>query len=710
MRQITKRQRITLPAEPVSLVLCKAAFYLAAVFAYLVFFTSPWAMWSAILLTLAALLMVSRLETRLSARGVLSFSIAPIVVSYLASLSIEQSGFLCSLFGVSTSLRASESLFFGGLAFGLVFGLRSWGRRARWGTWFEGAVVCLAFIQLFATHRNGQLHEPRFFTDWVIINGEHSIQWWLNLFGILLVACALIMFTRVRRGLHLVIALLLVGMVLGGFYLFIELGHEVKAVRPLTLGGGQGGGKGENDGEGKGDGSSPSPNRPPTPVAVAVFHDDYKPEHGILYFRQQVLSTFDGVKLVSDSSGQFDQDVITRFPNEKELRSAATQSEDNHLKISTSMYLIDEHPTPPALTHAAEIAPLDNPAPQRFVAAYSVRSAVSAVQLSRYVGRSSIPRSWGEEEVQHYLATHDEDPRYNTLAEEITRDLPPRRSADPIYRAIAIKRYLEREGYYTLKVKHRSSTDPAASFLFGDLRGYCVHFAHSAAHLLRSQGIAARVALGYAVDARTRSNSSAVLITGDRAHAWPEIHIAGVGWVTFDIYPEESDEPAPASVSQSLESLFGEMARNQIDRGLKRAAPFPWRSLFYWVGLVMILLVLLGYLVSLWRTLRVTWSHDAKVGRLAYLVTLDRLAGAGLSRGEGESRERYAERLKDIAPGIDALTHAHLSWALGDPAKQEERAITVAETARQVRKSFARCARGRWIITLMNPFGWFFSR
>ena len=719
--QNSPKLRLTLPDEPEPLFWMKGVLYLGATLCYLFFFTSQWALASALICACLALGYIKKLENKLSFKGLALISLLSALLGLGLSVFLESFSIWSVLFGAPNMLRLSEMLFFGGLSFAIILLLRTWGRRSRIGSGLEGLVICNAVVQLFATHRLGQVHEPRFFSDWVIVNGNHTVQWWLTLFGVGIVAIALLVFSRVRRTLHLVWAGLLITMLLLALYWFSDLGHKVNTVQPLTLGGAGAGqsdsdgkardGKGDGRGEEQGDSSQNSPqNRPPTPVAVAVFHDDYSPEQGILYFRQQALSYFDGVKLVADSAQEFDLDVLTRFPNQEGEKAQATQSPENHIKVSTSMYLIDEHPTPPALTHATEIKPLANPAPQRFVKAYAVHSLVPAVPLARYVGRRSIPDSWSEAQRTHYLDTHEQDPRYITLAEEIIRDLPSRLSSDPIQRAIAIKRYLEQEGYYTLKVKHRSSRDPAASFLFGDLRGYCVHFAHSAVHLLRSQGIAARVALGYAVDARTRSNSSAVLITGDRAHAWPEIHIEGVGWVSFDIYPEQSDEQSTRAMSQSLESLFGEMARKQLDRGLKRGLPFPWRAVA-WNSLYLALaLSFLGYLVSTWRLIRLRFVPLELRGRLDFAIALDRLAGSGLVRAHGESREAYALRVQNWAPGFDQMTEAHLAWALGDPRYKTERAKVVIRHSREVRQAYAKNSRGRWLLALINPFSWFFSR
>ena len=71
---------------------------------------------------------------------------------------------------------------------------------------------------------------------------------------------------------------------------------------------------------------------------------------------------------------------------------------------------------------------------------------------------------------------------------------------------------------------------------------------------------------------------------GDRAHAWPEIHLNGIGWMPLDIYPEQGVQPPPQLVSQDLESLLGELARDDKSGGraeVARAKPFrfPGRRL-----------------------------------------------------------------------------------------------------------------------------------
>src|SRR5262249_9788961 len=156
---------------------------------------------------------------------------------------------------------------------------------------------------------------------------------------------------------------------------------------------------------------------------------------------------------------------------------------------------------------------------------------------TRLVGHTAVPVGWSAEMRRHFTEI-PADPRYRQLSNKLVRDMDPRFVGDDVMKALAIKRYLEKEGVYSLKEKTLVGTDPTGKFLFGEMRGYCVHFAHAATFLLRSQGIPARVALGYGVQTARRGAGSSILILGNEAHAWPEMFVDGVGWVTFDIYPE----------------------------------------------------------------------------------------------------------------------------------------------------------------------------
>jgi protein-glutamine gamma-glutamyltransferase len=289
---------------------------------------------------------------------------------------------------------------------------------------------------------------------------------------------------------------------------------------------------------------------------------------------------------------------------------------------------------------------------------------------------------------------------------------------DDVMKALAIKRYLEKQGFYSLAEKTLTGEDPTARFLFGSLRGYCVHFAHAAVFLLRSQGIPARVAVGYGVETSQRGAGSAVLIYADEAHAWPELYLDGVGWVTFDIYPEQSDQPPTRHAEQELEVAMGELARADATGG--RGGDPSRRLVIPWATLRAVLLGALG--LALVASYLVKAARRPALGspRRAYRAVLDRLSDLGEARRWGESRERHAARLGALAPSFTPLTRAHLRLALGaaptgvgapgrrpPPAEVEQLLALAQATSAELARNPPRLRRAA---ALVNPVGWWFTR
>lgn len=646
---------------------------------------------------------------------------------------------------VHTTLIGADAAFYGMLVGGSAFALRMLAARHRVFTALEAALVVVAVAHRFASHRDRMIHRPRELSDWAWTHGVDPTVV-LQVFGVCAAVLAVVLLLRRTRFLKLVVSAIALLLLVGGVWWWVKdvrIEQEVdtgglaltnqeqkKAQSQENDDGESGGGRGsgsDGDGEGRGGGGDGQgrggggggrpPDKPPVPVAVAIFHDDHEPQNGLLYFRQQVLSRFDGNHVVADNSGRFDQDVITVFPQTDPRAAAPVQNPDFHVRVPTSMFLLADHPQPLALTSSVEIKPLPNPDPRRFVSAYGAASLALTTSYKRLSGRPSVPPDWDEGTRAHYLG-HPDDPRYAALAEEILRDVDPRFVGDDLMKALAIKRYLEEKGFYTRKERYRDDEDPTAQFLFGSMRGYCVHFAHAAVNLFRSQGIAARVALGYAVDTRMRGNGSSVLILADRAHAWPEIHIADVGWITFDIYPEESDEPPPQIVDQSLENLLGELARQDKSGGraaepLSEAFHIPWAAIGRWLLAGFLGALLLAFGVKLARRLRI--YLPARDHRWLYAAALDRFSDVGIARQYGETRERYAERLVPVAPTLAELTRAHLRFALrgtdgaraGDDRARQEFETLYRQVAGEYRANLRPWKRA---LGWLNPLGWWFTR
>jgi transglutaminase-like putative cysteine protease len=100
---------------------------------------------------------------------------------------------------------------------------------------------------------------------------------------------------------------------------------------------------------------------------------------------------------------------------------------------------------------------------------------------------------------------------------------------------------------YDLSVAPGHSGDDLEGFLFETRRGYCEQFAGAFAAMARSIGLPARVAVGFTpgeVNAEGR-----FVVRGLNAHAWPEVFLAGYGWVAF--------EPTPGRGMPGAESYTG---------------------------------------------------------------------------------------------------------------------------------------------------------
>ena len=602
----------------------------------------------------------------------------------------------------ATSLVIADTLGFSLLALSVAFFVRYMSTRNRFWAVAETALVIASVVLLFARHQGLAYHRPRFLSDWALVNGLDP-QVMLQGIGVAtaLLAIAMLLWKQSRQ--KLLLSIILLGFLGAVAYEQRELLQPEPPIEDFLQ---------KESGQGT-QGEAPNPDDKPYPVAVALLHSDYAPDEDLLYFRQQVQAGFNGKRLISSPDGRFTEDVITTFPSQSAvLAEGSTPTEGFHKRVPTSMFLMVDHPQPLGLTSSVEIRPRPNPSPAKFVAAYDVVSWAPNFRVSdmRLIGRGSIPADWSSEKTAYYLATPD-DPRYESLANEIIREVDPRYVSDTFVKALAIKRYLEEKGFYTRKERHDRAEDPAASFLFGNLKGYCVHFAHAAALLFRSVGIASRVAVGYAVDNRMRGNGSAILIMGDRAHAWPEIHLNGIGWMPLDIYPEQGVQPPPQLVSQDLESLLGELARDDKSGGraeVARAEPFrfPWSKIGLGLKWLLIIGLLFGYVIKSVRRLRPRISGTFRQ-EWAFIAVLDQLSDLGFTRRFGETRERHAIRLQALVPSFGRLTQQHLALSLGSKRKTMDMAVTCTRVTDELKRNMPTWKR---LLGTLNPLGWYFTR
>jgi transglutaminase-like putative cysteine protease len=607
----------------------------------------------------------------------------------------------------------------------------------------ELTLVCLALITPLSAHRDGFISRPHFFVDPLWSQGWDPVPF-LMAAGALTAATLLVLsvgrFNRRNTLIDLGILVMLVFLVT----VLMPL-NKLQQLAPEQKPMGQNGQQ-EQEQEGKPpppmdqdpNGKEKPPQKPPEsedegeegqpkPVALVLFHDDFTPADGFYYFRQKTMSMFNGARLVPDTTGLADRDVPSRFPAAgSELQPGGAdivpEPTDSSLtrNIRTTVNLIIAHPLPISLINPIRMEASGNPDPYHFVRAYKVESAAFIGDVSALLGRRAGNPLWSRQVWSHYTRT-PEDPRYRRLAEEIVSRLQEQYREDPMARAVMVKLWLETEGTYSLSQRILDSDDAVARFLFGDKVGYCVHFAHAATYLVRSLGVPARVATGYAADARYRFEGSALLLQDANSHAWCEIYLEGVGWVPLDVSPQRTDARPPPPPDADLQRMLGQLARKeapsqeggaQQKRSLTEMARQALAVLARGAGILLVLGILAAGVGKVVRRLGPYFGPQKTRTLRTFRAALDCLADVGVFRPFGDTRERFARdqgtRFEALAP----LTEFRMREALGNPqlpSPPEDRELLkhYRNLARQIRRNTPFWRR---LLGLLNPFSWLFVR
>lgn len=123
------------------------------------------------------------------------------------------------------------------------------------------------------------------------------------------------------------------------------------------------------------------------------------------------------------------------------------------------------------------------------------------------------------------------DPRIGELATQVISGRRNRFDA-----ARAIESYLQTQFGYTLELRAGGS-DPLSDFLFNVREGHCEYFATAMVMMLRTQGIAARLATGFQ-QGEYNETADVFVVRQRQAHAWVEVYFPGEDvWVPFDPTP-----------------------------------------------------------------------------------------------------------------------------------------------------------------------------
>lgn len=194
--------------------------------------------------------------------------------------------------------------------------------------------------------------------------------------------------------------------------------------------------------------------------------------------------------------------------------------------------------------------------------------------------------------------------------------------------------------------------------LFEKKEGYCTYFATAFVLLARSQGIPARYVQGYS----TLASTTGFEVMSDRAHAWPEAYIDGVGWMVYEPTPgyrQESGWEISQAPREGYGSSFHTIYDGVNDTDTKEEITGPQNGIsssdHSWIGVMLIALLsfLIVFAVSdrVYRRYRYSRMDDREkiISICSGNMRLLKLAGVKIRRGE--TLREYAKRAKETVPG-----------------------------------------------------------
>ena len=266
--------------------------------------------------------------------------------------------------------------------------------------------------------------------------------------------------------------------------------------------------------------------------------------------------------------------------------------------------------------------------------------------------------------------------------------------------------------YTTRPPERPAGVDPVVDFLFSQPAGHCEFFASAAVLLLRAAGVPARYVTGFR-GGEWNPIGNYVAVRGERAHAWAEAFVAGVGWTRVDATPP-AEALAPAgrldATSDALDFFWSRWVVG-YDLGRQRdLAHQAWHGLGHFgpgapLGRILMGLVLAAALTALGfavRRRRRRHAHGPRPGAGAggtgvraprtegavdrlYRRTLGRLSRLGWPRRPNETPHEYAARLRAAGPfagddAFDGLTARYAAARFGGQQPADETVAALGRT------------------------------
>jgi transglutaminase-like putative cysteine protease len=124
----------------------------------------------------------------------------------------------------------------------------------------------------------------------------------------------------------------------------------------------------------------------------------------------------------------------------------------------------------------------------------------------------------------------------------------------PYAEAKAVEHWLRTNMQYNESIPAPpKGSDPVEWFLFEEKQGYCNYYATAMVMMLRSRGIPARMAAGFA-QGTWDAGRNAFLVRERDAHTWVEVYFPGYGWVEFE--PTADEAPLDRADDETAQTIL----------------------------------------------------------------------------------------------------------------------------------------------------------
>jgi transglutaminase-like putative cysteine protease len=178
---------------------------------------------------------------------------------------------------------------------------------------------------------------------------------------------------------------------------------------------------------------------------------------------------------------------------------------------------------------------------------YEVYARVSAPTVSQLKTAGSDYPGWVRDSYLQVPVTTPES--IKNLALEITRGLET-----PYEKTVAITAWLRENIRYSAVIPAPpDDVDAIEWVLFTEKKAFCNYYATAEVLMLRSLGIPARWAVGYAQGAFNEEKKLYEVLAKD-SHAWPEVYFPGYGWIEFEPTASLPEINRPSGDNASSES------------------------------------------------------------------------------------------------------------------------------------------------------------